>query len=228
MPIPIGAISMDLLDYLRTLYRLAMRELVCEQNASAGINGFTEHAIPSYITAVAAVESFTHETLVGRIARRLVRRHSGPSAASWEALEEASLREKLLRAPRIHFGRTFVEAEQPYRDVDSLIKIKDSLVHYHMEATIPQRVEDLERRGIAIRTPDASWTTWIQTTEGIRWAHNAACSTVREIIAFADQGSHPLLVEYGRLHGHLLRPITESTARRLRQQLLEAKGQRSD
>lgn len=225
MPTPATAISIELLDYLRTLYQLAIKEFVCEKDYSGGINGFTDHTIPAFIIAVAAVESFTNEMLLGRMGRSFKAPRSEKSQGFWDALERASLKQKLLFAPEFHFGETFDDGAQPYQDMNSLINVRNDLVHYKMESGIPSRVKDLEQRGIAIRISDSGWAKWIQTTEGIRWAHKTACETMREIIGFADHRSHPILVQYGLLCGHLLEPITEIAARRFVERILASKNE---
>jgi hypothetical protein len=220
MSIPTTAISIGLLGYLRALYQLALEEFVCGKDYSGGINGHTEHAIPAYITAVTAVETFTNEMLLGPVGQSF----QGPKAQGfWDALENTRLPDKLLFAPEFHFGKTFATNAPPYQDMHLLIRLRNSLVHYKMDFDIPKPVKDLKQRGIALGASDSPWTSCVSTTEGMRWAHKTACETIKEIIGFANQESHPVLVQYGHLCARLLETITETTAVRFIEQLLASK-----
>ena len=220
MSIPATAISIDLLAYLKMQYQLALRELVFGEDYSGDINGHTEHAIPAYIVAVAAVETFTNEMLLGPIGQGL---KSPKSEGFWNALENVRLSDKLLFAPEFHFGETFATDAPPYQDMHLLIKLRNSLVHYKMNFDIPKPVKDLKQRGIALGDPDSPWTSCVSTTEGMRWAHKTACETIRKMISFADHESHPILVQYGIFCAHFLEPIPDVTATRFVEQLLASK-----
>lgn len=222
MPTPAAAISIDLLAYLRKLYQLALKEMVSSEDYSGGINGHTEHAVPAYIVATSAVEAFTNEMLLGPIGQSF---RSLRSEGFWRALEGASLSDKLLFAPALHFGETFSTGAAPYQDMHLLIRLRNALVHYKMDLETPNPVKDLRQRGIALGYAETPWTKSISTTEGIRWAHTAASETIQGIIGFADQQSHLVLVQYGHLCAPLLRPITDAVAARLVKELLAKNGE---
>lgn len=66
-----------------------------------------------------------------------------------------------------------------------------------MNRGTPKYVKHLEDRGIALPTPprpekapdavgaDYAWVSKISTVEGIRWAYNTACTTIKEICKLA-------------------------------------------
>jgi hypothetical protein len=193
-PIPTTAISTGLLAYLKEQYRAALMVMVNDKDYHEGINGYTEHAIPAYIIAVTTVETFVNEMLLGPVGQMFSQKPE--SEGFWKALEAASLADKLIFAPEFHFGRTFLTDEQPYQDMNLLIKLRNFLVHYKMDFDFPKPVKDLQQRGIALNNLSDSWTSCISTTEGIRWAHNTVCETLKKIISFADESNHPILARY--------------------------------
>lgn len=217
---PTEAISINLLGYLKTLYQLGLEEFAYGRDYAGGIFGPTTHAIPAYIVAVTAVETFTNEMLLGPIGQSF---QTIKSQTFWGALENARLSDKLLFAPELHFKKTFSNDAPPYQDMHLLIKLRNSLVHYKMNNDVPKAVKDLRQRGIAISKSDIPWTSSISTTEGIRWAHNTVCEMMKEMIGFADKKSHPILVQYGQFCAHLLDPITEANARKFVKKFLGSK-----
>jgi hypothetical protein len=219
---PTTAISIDLLDYLQGLYWLALKEFVFGDSYSGEINGSTNHAIPAYIIAVTAVESFVNEMFFGPIGQSF---KSLQSQGFWDALEKASLSDKLLFAPEFYFGETFATNAQPYQDMMLLIRLRNSLVHYRMNFDVPKSVKDLKQRNIALRNSNISWTSCISTTEGMRWAHKTVCETIGEIIEFDNSEEHNILTEYGIFCAGLLKPIEESGARKFVNKLSRHKKQ---
>ncbi len=191
---PITTISTDLLFYLRAQYQDALQKMVLSKDYSDGINEYTEHAIPAYMIAVSIVETFVNEMLLSPTGLGFA--HKVKTEGFWEALENTSLSDKLLFAPEYHFGNTFATNEQPYQDMYMLIKLRNCLVHYKMDFDIPKPVKDLQQRDIALNVPNNPWTYSISTTEGIRWAHNTVCETLKKIISFATSDNHPILAEY--------------------------------
>jgi hypothetical protein len=115
-----------------------------------------------------------------------------------------------------------VTSEQPYQDMNLLIKLRNFLVHYKMDFDFPKPVKDLQQRGIALASASESWAICVSTTEGIRWAHNTVCETLKRIISFADETSHPILVRYDGFN--IFNPISEVVVQESVNRLLTEKG----
>jgi hypothetical protein len=223
-PIIQSWISTSLIAHLRFLYDRALTDSAGGFGVRHGINGFTHHAIPAYIVAVAAVEAFLNETCLAPSTKQI----AGASPL-WsipeDVLERMDLREKLILVPKMLFGRTFERGAPPFQDFATLVKVRNDMVHYRMISRLPKYLPDLEQKGVAlishhaaINGADYDWPGKLQSTEGIRWAHNAACAVMVGLMghmsASRRRGAVNLrgLIRTGRLRSYL-RPITEAHAR---------------
>jgi hypothetical protein len=187
------SISSDLISYLRDLYATAFDEVILRSGDESNINGYTKHAIPAYIVAVAAIDAFLNEMFLSPAGRSFLK-NAPENAAFWEALEGARLADKLVFVPKLFFGQTFEVGKQPYQDMKELIALRNELVHYRMGFKQPSCVKDLQQRKIALAEEGHTWTRNVSSLEGMRWAHNTICATIQGLSSFATQITHPALV----------------------------------
>jgi len=175
---------------VRMLYELALGQMVGGRVVRDGINCFTNHAPPAYVSAVAAIEAYVNEISFASMTRVLI-----PDSPLWtldlEWLEKLDLKLKLTLVPQLLFGKSLRNDTQPYQDMVLLIKIRNDLIHYKMKAKVPSYVADLSQRGIAIRSNAAEvdylWVHKISSSEGIRWAHNTMCRTAQALFALMPE-----------------------------------------
>jgi hypothetical protein len=201
-------ISFELIMRVREFYTMAYQEISSnERKRVMPDNGITDYAIPSYILSVAAVEAFVNEVFLA----------IGPGflkGTSFEQLsqdeikkfrEKKSLRDKLITLPKLAFDQeVFNSNQQPFQDMNYLIKVRDSFVHYKM-AIEPedQGIFDyLVREGVALNSPNNPSRFWAHdlcTFEGIRWAHNTALKIINDIVdAAITTNRHQILITMGR------------------------------
>ena len=167
-------------------------------------NGITDYAIPSYILSVAAVEAFVNESFLA-LGTRFLKGSSFEKLSDEEIKEfreKKSLRNKLIQLPKLAFDQeVFNSSQQPFQDMNYLIKVRDSFVHYKM-AIEPEYegIHDyLVMKGVARKSPNDPNRFWAQdlcTFEGIRWAHNTALVIIKNIIDTAiETNRHPILIQ---------------------------------
>ncbi len=154
-----------------------------------GSNAYTPYAFPSYVCAVASVEAFINEQLVGHIAR-VVLRDSPLWNLGSDSLEKMELLTKIIVFPQVLFGRSFRKNEQPFQDFAMLVRVRNDVIHFKMSMDAPSYLCALADRGIALTAPSASkgadydWPHRLSSTEGICWAHNVACRIVNSLVQF--------------------------------------------
>jgi hypothetical protein len=110
---------------------------------------------------------------------------------------------KLILFPQFAFGQTLPKGEQPYQDMDLLVKLRNELVHYKMNTKPPTFIKQLAQRKIAMGVPAEEesgglhpWADRVSTLEGIKWAHNTACAIVMAVLALAPSEKQPLLAGF--------------------------------
>lgn len=201
-------VSQDFIRHAREILRLCLNDVKTGGGRRQGINGFSFHALPTYVCAVAAVEAFVNETLLSQLPEMLIK-----DSALWSLPREwrekrIEIGVKLVLLPQLLFGKTFARDTQPYQDMDLLIKVRNDLIHYKMSGRIPNYLKPLEDRGIALRDKGTTketraispWPHKLTCTEGVRWAHNTACNTVRALFDFGTDGwkevNQPLLENF--------------------------------
>jgi hypothetical protein len=199
-------ISADFLTRLREFYTMAHQEISSDTRKQiAPNNGITDYAIPAYILAVAAVEAFVNEMFLA-ISPGFLKGSSLEklSPSDLQEYRKKTLREKLLQLPDLAFDQNvFNSSHQPFQDMNYLIEVRDSFVHYKMEVSVEYKgiFEYLVREGVARGSPDDPsrfWVSDLSTLEGIRWAHNTAVKIIKEIIDTAIKTHrHPLLISLG-------------------------------
>jgi hypothetical protein len=186
---------------------MALKESISPGVRREGINVSTTNALPGYVDSVVAVESFINESFLSRSAGSF----SGicvPQGIRSKWLERVDLDIKLVLVPQLLFGVTFKKGEQPYQDMQQLIKVRNEVVHYKMGYGKPRFLQHLQDRRIAFDLPGEPWVECLSSSEGIRWAHNTACKTIRKMVTFlpsdVEAGPFVHLPQY-------FAPITESS-----------------
>jgi hypothetical protein len=207
-------ISPDLLGHVRQCLRLSLSSVGSSAGVANSMNAFTRLAFPAYVCAVAAVEAFVNEELIGHVAR-IVLRDSPLWNLSNDSLEKMELPTKLIVVPQVLFGRSFRRGAQPFQDFALLVKVRNDVIHFKMEMEPPSYLRPLVDRGIALTAEasaagaDYAWPHKLSCTEGIRWAHNTACRVVNGLADFVPP-EHRDLVAAG---AHNFREIPEAEFR---------------
>ncbi len=206
-------ISGDLIENVRALYQLAVREISRGRVSQHGLNAYTDYALSSYILCVAAVEAFVNEALLSDQVAWI----TGGSAL-WrlrrEWLERLELRDKLILVTQLLFGEALDPGKQPLQDFVLLLKVRNEVVHYKRGAP-PKFINEFVARGLALSArfreehPDAPlaqpWAWDLQCTEGIRWAHNTACRIAQDLAARVPAE----LDEYTKRHGEAIAKLED-------------------
>jgi hypothetical protein len=201
-----SSISFELIMRVREFYTMAYQEILSiQQKQIMTGNGITDYAIPSYIISVAAVEAFINELFFAIGPELLKGSHFGfLSQNELQKLRKSNLGDKLINIPEMAFDqKVFTRGRQPFQDMNYLINVRDSFVHYKMgfEAEHRGAFDYLVKKGIALKpSKDAInfWVTDISTFEGIRWAHNTAMKIMSDIINTAIKTNrHAILISMG-------------------------------
>jgi hypothetical protein len=189
-------ISGDLIAHVRFLLLFSLKRALSDDVARHGINAAASFAFPAYITAVASVEAFLNEHLLGYTARMFFR-----ESPLWSIdYERWDIGTKLIIVPQILFGVTFDKGAQPAQDFLLLVRVRNDIVHYKMQENPPKYIADLSQRGIALTSdhlrnggPDYLWPQKLSSTEGIRWAHNTACKVIHKLVEFIPEEHRDIL-----------------------------------
>ena len=184
------AISGDLIAHVRFILSNALNNAISGNVARYGINAGARFAFSAYITAVASVEAFLNEELLGPVARMLFR-----DSSLWGIkCDKLEIQTKLIIVPQMLFGTTFDISAQPAQDFRLLVKVRNDLVHYKMQGSPPKYIADLSQRRIALTNDQVStmgvdylWPQKLSSTEGIRWAHNTVCKVVHKLVEFIPE-----------------------------------------
>lgn len=212
-------ISIDLILRVREFYTMAYQEISSEERKQVmPNNGITDYAIPSYILCVAAVEAFVNEVFLA-IGSGFLKGTSFEQLSQEEIKqfrEKKSLGDKLIKLPNLAFDQeVFNSNHQPFQDMNYLIKVRDSFVHYKMALEPEDKgiFDYLVRQGIALNTPNNPSRFWAHdlcTFEGIRWAHNTALKIIKDIIDTAIKTNrHQILISMGTQTPNFFRQIPD-------------------
>ena len=138
-----NAISWALFSDLKSLYNHGIRALAeMSPYQRPGINGFHCHALSIYPLAVASWEAFLNKKCLG-----IGTQFDYPTCMLWPIINEVERWEielKTFQVPNFLFGQTFDKSTQPYQDFTKLVKIRNSLVHYHQYDAPLKILQDLE------------------------------------------------------------------------------------
>jgi len=185
------SISPFLMAQVREAFILGVRALASRTRRRADTNGFSERTLSAYILAMAAIEAFVNEVYFAEPHRRML--HDAPMwqlRADW--LEKLDLREKILLLSHLVYERPFSRGAQPFQRLDTLVRIRNDLVHYKMEFREPKFLAELRREGIplppvpsppGLEPVEGPWAQEVATTEGARWANNVAVEIVDALVA---------------------------------------------
>ena len=159
-----------------------------------GSNGACLLGIPAYFTAVACVEAFLNEHFLDPFSYK-TRKNNPLWLFPEEDLDQLKLEKKLLIVPQFLFGKSFIAGSQPYQDMILLIQVRNYLVHYRTHKSPPKGFKDLEQRNIILSDREYDNAVLplpfkLSCNEGIRWAHNTACLTIKELLTFAAEDKH--------------------------------------
>ncbi len=186
------SISGELIAHVRHTLEISLQYALTKKGVHNGIIAYTPHAFPAYVCAIAAIEAFINEQLLGPTTRILF-----PNSSLWnihgKALERLEIRLKVIIVPKLLMSVSFSAGEQPFQDFDTLVKVRNDIVHYKMNDRVPKYLKDLEQRGIALPCPESNnkvdyeWPSKVSTTEGIRWANNTVCKVVKHIVDSVPQ-----------------------------------------
>jgi len=201
-------ISFELIMRVREFYTMAYQEISSnERKQVMPDNGITDYAIPSYILSVAAVEAFMNEMFLFYYGSGFLKGTSFEKLSQDEIKkfrEKKSLGEKLLKIPELAFDQeVFNSNHQPFQDMNYLIKVRDSFVHYKMAIEPEDKgiFDYLVRKEVALKSPNNPsrfWANDLCTFEGIRWAHNTALKIIKDIIDTAIKTNrHQILITLG-------------------------------
>ena len=154
-----------------------------------GINSYTPHAYSAYVSAVASIEAFVNEVFLGWMCRS-----EYPQSPLWQIPENSlwrmDLQLKLIVIPQLLFGSTFARDQQPFQDFALLCRVRNDMVHFKMQFKAPKYIQTLEQRKVAfVRSvgQTSPWPLKLACTEGIRWAHNAACKVAQGLAAYVPE-----------------------------------------
>lgn len=192
-------VSGDLIGHVRKICEMALQDILSGKVVRHGINGYSHHALPAYIVTVAAVEAFMNEAFLSFVAQQFLFRDASIWNLPRDWLEKVEISKKVILIPQLLFGESLSRDTQPYQDFAMVIKVRNDLVHYKMKGEPPKYLQDLDQRGISLRAntseidADYLWPHKLSCSEGIRWAHNTACSTVTEIVSYVNRTNYPLL-----------------------------------
>lgn len=177
-------LSARLMRHVRWVYEMVLSEEINLNHTDNNTNIYTEHALSMYVLSVAAVEAFVNEVFLSEPARySLITQEFAESLyeVGKEKFEGMNLKEKLVIFPQLWFGQTLPKDKSPYQDMALLIKIRNEIVHYKMNESSPNCFRDLEQRGISLAEKD-TWPQNLSCLQGIKWAHNTACLTIRTLV----------------------------------------------
>ncbi len=212
------SISFELIIRVREFYTMAVQEISLNKRKQAtSNNGITDYAIPSYILCVASVEAFLNEMFLAMGPGFLKGSSLGNlQQEELQKLQRLNLGQKLIDLPELAFDqKVFDRGCQPFQDMNYLINVRDSFVHYKMglDAEYKGAFDYLTGKGIALNSPEGPnrfWVSDLSTLEGIRWAHNTVLKIIKDIIDTAIKTNrHQLLISMGAQTSHFFHQIPD-------------------
>ncbi|MFC1494756.1 hypothetical protein ACFL6W_05710 [Thermodesulfobacteriota bacterium] len=103
------------------------------------------------------------------------------------------IRNKIILFPELLFNKSFSRNTQPFQDIDTLIRVRNIFTHYKIRNEPEKIIKLLDKKGILLKAKnnpdniDFDWATKLLSSEGIRWAHNVACSVVKGLANLAPE-----------------------------------------
>lgn len=107
---------------------------------------------------------------------------------------------KYSLVPLLLWGTTFDRGASPYQDFDVLVKIRNDLVHYKMQAYTlgegPAYFKQLSDRGLLLTSGKAAapyiWLHNMSNSKAALWAYNTACRMAKKLMEFADEATRQM------------------------------------
>ena len=193
-------ISGSLISDVRTALDLSLQYDLTGKGTRHGVNAYTPHAFSAYVSAVASIEAFVNEIFLGSDICLNIYQTSSLWDLDRDALEKMDLLAKLIIMPKLLFGISFSRDKQPFQNFSLLVKVRNDIVHYKMKSGVPKYLADLAQRGFAISSGDSSadypWPWRLSCSEGIRWAHNTACSLAQGLVNFVPDEHKDVLAPH--------------------------------
>jgi hypothetical protein len=156
-------------------------------------NNYSDGALDAVILSATALEAFINEVSLGPISMRLYKKME--FLGEW--LERLDIRQKYCLIPYLLWERTWDRGSQPYQDFETLVALRNELVHYKMKpyelGGMPPCAKELWKRGMLL-TPagqaiSSFWGDEICCSKVALWAHNTACRMSNGLIEMGDDNS---------------------------------------
>jgi hypothetical protein len=167
-----------------------------------GVNGFTTHALAAFILTVSVWESLLDWSFFSVWTRI----YFGDVAAdrcskSRKRTKGLSILEKTYEIPLIAFDRSFDKTKSPYFELETLVRIRNHIVHEQQGRVPENEIDVLRESGCLLwegKPPihpldERSWQQDICTLESIRWCLNLLPNIVAELANLSGhEGTHHL------------------------------------
>jgi hypothetical protein len=214
-------VSGEFIWHVRFIFEKALDDLLKKGQTSRPRSTSGALALPTYLVAVAAVEAAMNELFLSD-SPQLTWGITPPENYDPSKLERLPPIKKLLKLPKLFFGRTLKPRESPIREMWALVNVRNGLGHYKFAMKPPPGVRLMAQQGAAARVPPEQedggphpWADRVSTLEGILWAHDTACRTVRAVVAFAPQECRPRLLPFtGNFNEHHESKMRETAQKR--------------
>ena len=160
-------------------------------------SNYSPYAMTVYILSVAVVESFMNEVA-------FINYHWKQDTQSKELLEVLdridSPLQKYSELPARLWGQKLDESCPPYQDFYHLVKIRNDVVHYRMEASkfTKDYLQYLKDRSVLLGTPGQfgfGYLDPVLNTKAAEWAYNTACRVAKQLIELAQDETKPFIKE---------------------------------
>ena len=112
-------ISQKLIEHVRSLYFLSVAQFLGNTDGQIEtLNVASDHALPAYVSAVAAVEAYVNEFLISGAGIDFPQSPLSRLRPEW--LERIDIREKLIIIPELLFRQSLGRGTQPLQDFSTL------------------------------------------------------------------------------------------------------------
>jgi hypothetical protein len=198
-----------------------------ETTKGTGSDRSSDHdeALVAIVFAAASLEAFINEAaelasiidVPGEVTPTSVKTFA--STAEEVGTGRGSIRLKFLLAKAAFQGETYDKGTQPYQDFNSLVDLRNALVHLKprdkiiiqdgtLSVEVPSVINGLRSRKILAEFGPKSFVTWtalISTRAVARWACNTAAAMVHSVLDILPESHFKVQMEslYREPFGHL-------------------------
>lgn len=174
---------------LRNLYFDELKKCLQNNGARTKIHCHTGHGVTSFVMATAVWESFLNETFmadhISHIYRNNILYDIQDECEKWNILT------KTVMYPKFLFGRRFNKSTELYSRLNSMIQIRNNIVHFKYSAYEgPEKpLKNLRALNVSYEKSlgiECPWHLEISSTECIRFCVNVINELVTEIAKLAD------------------------------------------